>query len=1067
MLSSVSFRSAAQDLSVESLKKEPYIEGITLKSNWNSSNLSFKELTLDKSKNIAPSPILTLSSYAYLIHIDKIDKKGYGGALNLKYYSGLPYDYLRKKLPGKTMYVDVYIPKESVSPNAEVPNRLRVTIKSEKDGKWADYYDGSEWRRVTKEGFYHFEIKIPEKALKMETGKTFYPDYATLVCVEYFLLEGSAYHPYLNFYFTNFRIDGIAINPDDLKWQMMKNGYAVKDEFLPSVTAGSSIMGDIGNGSALRSDGIKNNGSWPAAHITNDNLYISAPVFIPKELRGPEGAAALIIKDAKTERSVVKTFDSCNAEGKVTLTLPFKGFSEEKNLEEAVKNKKIDIRISTRKAHHAGMEPIVVEPVGIKVGRLIAFDNKWKVRDVQGLGGYPYIEIRNDNATNGIAVKELADNLYQLEANIRLKGGIDWKNPYYRVELMRPFDGSGADMENMRLEVTVSPLTKTTDMWQRPYRARLGLLDFNNKIMFGPNFSLSDGISKTLYLNVSTSNPIARGIIMDGFDEHNVKAILINIEATHSRVEAKDMKLLFSDLVIKLGKDKKPVKPVDIDFSRFKRNVKDWEITKLIKNRGGYLVGINYPFPVVDIGKDVMEVPQVYPTVGKKPNDKIHLGFSSEITGKKAIEDFKKFAANDVELVRVFLMGHLEGVFTWNESGTDIAEFGGGDEPLIERLGKMRVEELAEYLNKNDEAIFKRTEEGLLPGLEPKVLEDFFGLLAILEKVEKETGKKVYVILSMYDFMFADGFTREGPYGKYTVGEHPGIATDRNAKAKAEALIWKVLKILAKDERFHRYVACVEVMNEPANAEALATKENFTTLVNFVAENLYLFKDAVGPSIPVSVGFESWRENLKHWMVIGGGIDMMMPHYWESLESYNINKNGLWPLDAPSGELWENLGTKPEGRPTGIGEISPGGNLKKNLFEIEKAGYDFALAWSYSGHDGHDVKPVMDSIVQYQAGMRELIKLKKNDTKNLKRAFSYLLQLRSLFEAERKIAFPKNAGVNRDSDEAFLSYISKNMKDYSSTNFSEIIETIRTIAILKGVPLTHKNIVYLWMRARM
>ena len=98
-------------------------------------------------------------------------------------------------------------------------------------------------------------------------------------------------------------------------------------------------------------------------------------------------------------------------------------------------------------------------------------------------------------------------------------------------------------------------------------------------------------------------------------------------------------------------------------------------------------------------------------------------------------------------------------------------------------------------------------------------------------------------------------------------------------------------------------ITCVEVMNEPANGNALATKENFNDLVNFVGENIYLMKDALGPEMPVSVGFRSWHEDLSFWSSIAEGVDILMPHYWESLESYNIDTPGLWPLDTPVEKL--------------------------------------------------------------------------------------------------------------------------------------------------------------------
>jgi len=175
-----------------------------------------------------------------------------------------------------------------------------------------------------------------------------------------------------------------------------------------------------------------------------------------------------------------------------------------------------------------------------------------------------------------------------------------------------------------------------------------------------------------------------------------------------------------------------------------------------------------------------------------------------------------------------------------------------------------------------------------------------------------------------------------------------------------------LMKMLKEDDRFYRYVAAVEIMNEPANGTKLATRERFADLVNFVGEGLYLLKDALGPTIPVSVGFRSWPYDLAYWRPVGEGIDLLIPHYWESLESYNIDTPGLWPLDMPVEELWKFLGQSPDGRLTGMGEISPVGNLTRNLDRLKKAGYDFALIWSYSGHDGHDAKPVMNKISAYQ-----------------------------------------------------------------------------------------------------
>lgn len=1020
---STTFGASGQDMSIDGLKKHGYAEDVAMDNLWKIDYPTISDLRAAQKELVNPLA-RNASSETYIVYSDNIDKKVYGGALNLKYFAGLSYDYLQKNLPGKTVSLSIYVPRESVSPNKDVPNRLRITIKSEKNGVWANYYDGGEWKRVESEGVYTFKIKIPEAPVKMETGRTFYPDHTTLICVEYCIMEGREYHSHITFYFYDFKIDGIGLNPKNLKWQFMKNGYVVKDAFLPNIPDKSAIIDNAGNLMKLEYAGMDaSNANDTAQPVIMDNSYLVVPVSIPRELLDKEGAVALIIKDRQKTGMAALRLDMANTEGEILIGMPLKGFASEKNSEEFTKNKKIYFLMKSAKAHSAEMEPVVIEPIKIKTGRLIPFDMKWSARDARN---------------KGITVKELGDNLYQADVTVRLKGGIDWNSPFYRAEFMRKFDNGPVDLENMRLEMVVSPLTDTTYLWQKPYRIRLGILDTNDRVMFGPNFSLSDGISKTLYLDVSSTIPQPRGIAMRGFDLKKVKAIIINMEATHARVAPKDLRILLANLSISPTK-KVPVKEArPVDFSRLKRNIDRWQMAKLIKDSGGYITALNYPFPVVDVPEDIMEIPQVYPAVGRKPNDKMHLGFSSGITRKKVLEDFKKLVSEEVSVVRIFTLGHLEGVFMWDENGGDIAAFNGNYAPIIRDAGSLNVEKFAEFLNSNEDGFFQKDDAGHLVGFEENVLKDFEALLGILEEVEKETGKKLYVIISMFDFMFADGITKEGPFGKYVVGEHPRVVTDPTTKAKCEALVWKLLRTLSKDRRFYDYVACVEVMNEPANAAALVTKENFTDLVDFVTENLYLFKDALGPDIPVTIGFESWYDNLAYWKGASEGIDILMPHYWESLESYNINREGLWPLGMNAGELWKNLGTEPGGRLTGIGEISPGGDLKKNLFVLEKSGYDFALAWSYSGHDGHDVKPVMDSLSQYQVGSREFLKITDRPADELKKVFEFLLE-----------------GKHAPED----------IKNVVDESVKKTLKTLIEISILKNIELTRQNILYLWSKA--
>ena len=1017
-----------------------------------------------------PAAIKVALSRTYFVNSGPLDKKqtgriGYGGALNLKYYSGISYDYLQKNLPGKAISVDIEIPEEAIIPDNPVPNKLRVVLKSETDGAWADFYDEQEWISTRKPGTYNVKLSIPEEPVSKYEGQVFYPENTILFSIEYFFMEGARHFPFLSFSFDGFEIEGIDLDPLALKWQMTKNGYALENMYLPSFVKGSTIISHMGQGLDLDfKPSLASDKSMDRPLAGNlDNFYITLSAFVPKELRYQKGTFALTIRDNKGKvRSSVKNFSSCNLEGRVYLTIPLDVFQGHENLDEFLKAAKLSLRVKTMNAHTADMLPIVLEPLQVRQGHLLPFDGQWEVRDVQGLGGYEQIDVRADGkiAEGGLTVKELRDDLYQLNATLRMKGGIDWENPYYKVELVRDIDKNPVDLDNMHIEVLISPLADTTDVWQRPFRARIGLLDANGNVMFGPNISLSERLPSLAALDVSLTNPMPKGLVTPGFDPKNVKSVLLNFEASHGPTEIRDIELSLVNLAISPREYTRPSDAKNIDFSRFERNPDSWAITRLVRESGGYFVGINYPFTVLDLPESVLKVPQVYPAVGMKSTDPRHLGFASDLTTKTTIGDFTQFAKHDIDIVRLFIFGHLDGVFTWDEKGKDIKDFGKGMEQTLQEMAGMSVEKLAEYLNANDDAVFQRSDSGDLLGVEKHVLSDFQALFDILEQVEETTGKRLYIMMSLFDFLLGDNVKNEGPLRMYTVGEHSEAVTDPILKTKVLALTWKIMKTLGQDERFYKYVAVAEIMNEPANATGLATRKHFVDLLNFVGEGLYLLKDAIGPSIPVSVGFRSWPEDLRYWAPMGAGIDVLMIHYWESLESYNIDTPELWSIDMPAYKLWEYLGQKPEGRLVGMGEIGPK-NMEKNLFRLEKAGYDFTLLWSYSGHDSYNVKPFMQTIARYQKGDYAFGKLMVLPLPVLKKAFLYFLTARELFDAEwEKITQTTSANP----DASFASYMEARAKNIKDPGLKTAVNGLLEVARLKNIPFNTANIRYLMLK---
>ncbi|MBD3379061.1 MAG: hypothetical protein GF408_01200 [Candidatus Omnitrophica bacterium] len=994
------------------------------------------------------------------------DRTGYGGALNLKFYSGLTYDYLREELPGKTVSVTVNIPEASVGSSPVIPNKLRVSLKSEQDGNWVDLFPGGkEWTSVRSPGIYDFNIDIPSEPAELASGNIFDPSRTVLFSVDYYLMQGRKSNSSAIYSFSDFQIEGIKLDPKDLKWQFTKNGYAVEGVYLPEFSRSSTLISAMGRGLDL----VFSEGSVirqkPVSGELND-MYMVLAVYIPQELRYQKGTLALTLHHENGKvRSSVKSFNSCNLEGKVFLTLPLEAFSVTSGLSELLESSTLKLRIKTFEPHTPGMMPIALEPLKIKQGHLIPFDTKWRVRDPQGLGAYPELEVRPDGSVgaSNIAVRSLAEGHYQLDAAVKMKGGIDWGNPFYKVELIRDLPGAPVDLDDMRVEVLISPLTDTMDVWQRPFRARVGLKDINGNLMFGPNISLSEGLPSLAALDVSTNNPMPKGLVTGGFDPARVDSVIINIEASHGPTDPVILRFSLSNLSISPREYKRTSPPKPVDFSVFPVEPSKWELTRLIKEAGGYLVGINYPFPVLDLPEGILRVPQIYPSVGMKANDPMHLGFGSETTGKTVLDDFISFTEKDINVVRLLVLGHLDGVYTFDERGKDIADFADGREALIQRTAGMSVEKFADFLNRNESTFFPTDGHGNLLGLEKHVISDFVAFLDILEEVENRTGKRLMAIISFYDFLLGDGSSKEGPLRQYNVGEHPEVVTDPVIKAKAQALFWKILKELSRDERFYRYIAVAEIMNEPANATVLATRRHFVDLLNFVGEGLYLMKDALGPSIPVSVGFRSWPEDLQYWAPIAGGVDVLMIHYWESLESYNIDKPSLWPLDAPAAELWENLGAEPGGRLTGMGEIGPLGDIRENLFRLEKAGYDFSLVWSYSGHDSYNAKPYMDDIKKYQESNYLFAELKKNKKSTIKNAFMYLFAARDLFDSSYDdLVRPPEADL---SDKNFYTYAYERLERTKDSHLKDVVLEILRIGKLKGIDLDRRTLKILVFRA--
>ena len=881
-----------------------------------------------------------------------------GAYLDLKYFSGLTYAELIKILPGKSISADIYIPKATLRCLVPGEPRVRIIAKSSSGDKWYDLPSGGGWKNISPGKYNRVSLTVPEKPVETD-GLSFDPAGIRAIAVE--LWTGSLKPGTENIFFmiTNIKIGDIPFDISRMNWQKIKRGETIEHDFLNSYPAKSSLV--LTEGNVLL--------KGPIDDITPDmpgpgkESFISIPVHMCNGHIPEKAALTARLAPGDEAAATIEIAAETGIPDPLNLIIPLVPDTASAPQPGALAGGGLSLDFLTDTGPAKRTVPFVIELPRLLKGRTVPFDGKWEQRDIQGLGGYVCIDESGDTSGCGITITRSEKDPYRIFATLKMQGGINWTNPFYRAELKRDLDGAPVDMKDSVIELTISPATDTTELWQEPYRARLGLLDINDKVMFGPNISLSEGLPAKAFLNVTLAAPTPKGLVMPGFDPGKIKSILINMEATFRELPPMDLSIYLSDLTVYKTPAPHKSRFKKIDFTRLKRDPSKWVLNEILKKNGGYTVGINYPFPTISIPKNVLEVPQIYPTTGRKPNDPGHFGFSSDITYSRTLGDFLFFASKNIEIVRVFTLGHLGGVFLWDVTGKDISGFDKNQETLLGTAIGLPVEELPGFFEKNEITLFPG--DTSIQSLNRYVLKDFTALLEILEKVEKKTGKRIVIILTLYDFTFADTIEGEGPFKKYEVGEHPEIVTVPLTRIKSYSIIWKMIRILDKDPRFRRYIGAIDIINEPSNAVALAAPATFTQLVDFAGETLYLVKSIVNPDIPVTIGFRSWLYDLEYWKSVNEGVDILMPHYWESLESYNIDNPGLWPLDTPADDLWAIFGTEKDGRLTAMGEISPvKGTIKNNLERLRKAGYDFALIWSYSGHDGFDGKAVIDDIAE-------------------------------------------------------------------------------------------------------
>ena len=96
-----------------------------------------------------PLSVRTLSANTYFVESGLLknttDMISAGAALDLKYFTSIPYKYIQENLPGSTISVTIYIPESAISKDKTIPNKFQLSVKSNTNGNWVQFTGEKKW----------------------------------------------------------------------------------------------------------------------------------------------------------------------------------------------------------------------------------------------------------------------------------------------------------------------------------------------------------------------------------------------------------------------------------------------------------------------------------------------------------------------------------------------------------------------------------------------------------------------------------------------------------------------------------------------------------------------------------------------------------------------------------------------------------------------------------------------------------------------------------------------------------------------------------------------------------
>ncbi len=226
--------------------------------------------------------------------------------------------------------------------------------------------------------------------------------------------------------------------------------------------------------------------------------------------------------------------------------------------------------------------------------------------------------------------------------------------------------------------------------------------------------------------------------------------------------------------------------------------------------------------------------------------------------------------------------------------------------------------------------------DGTPRGVDPRAVESFERLLEAAEAAD------VVLLPVLLDFTLADGRGREGPDGRWKVGER----VDLVLSARKRRALWNVLAHFVRRFAGHRRILAWDLVNEPMNAAAVVRPGRLGAWMRFLRQGA---ERLARTGAVLTVGHRDPLAAHRYGRRLP--VHLGQAHFYPELDGLPAPFSPRFPARRAFGSL-----------PGGWGELPlRPGRLLGDLRAARAAGHRFALLWSWLGDapqgDGLAVRP--------------------------------------------------------------------------------------------------------------